>query len=107
MCVESTRSIRDPDAPYVADSALSSWTKAVRSEKSSLMSPQSDAPSPSPSPSPSQELLHDLLACFDAYAQIRGRGNSLLQASRTTPQQEQRAFDYLEQAVTRLRNALE
>ncbi|MFH9983387.1 hypothetical protein ACH4ND_30045 [Streptomyces sp. NPDC017179] len=69
------------------------------------MPPQSDTPSPPPCPS--HELLCDVLARFDAYARIRGRGNSLLHVSRTTPQQEQLAFDRLAQAVARLRNALE
>ncbi|MEU7383936.1 MULTISPECIES: hypothetical protein [unclassified Streptomyces] len=65
--------------------------------------PQQD---PSSAPRASlQELVHEVLARFDAYARLRRGRDSLFQASRTTPQQEQRAFDDLAQAISRLRNA--
>ncbi|MET8404366.1 hypothetical protein [Streptomyces sp900116325] len=51
--------------------------------------------------------MHGVLNRFDAYARIRGGRDSIFQSSRTTPQQEQRAFDDLAQAITRLRNTLE
>ncbi|WP_326632959.1 MULTISPECIES: hypothetical protein [unclassified Streptomyces] len=68
------------------------------------MSPQND-PS-SASHFPPKELVHGVLARFDTYARIRGGRDSIFESSRTTPQQEQRAFDDLAQAITRLRNTL-
>ncbi|WP_405573408.1 hypothetical protein OG418_48900 [Streptomyces phaeochromogenes] len=70
-----------------------------------MMSRESD-PSSAPGFSP-QELVHDVLTCFDAYARIRGGRDSIFPASRTTPQQEQRAFDHLAQAIDRLRSTIE
>ncbi|MGW3745109.1 hypothetical protein ACWD62_32135 [Streptomyces sp. NPDC005146] len=66
------------------------------------MSPQNDQSSTSHLPP--QELVDDVLARFDAYARIRAGRDSMFDASRSTPRQEQRAFDDLEQAVVRLRN---
>ncbi|MFE9953323.1 hypothetical protein ACFYRJ_38645 [Streptomyces sp. NPDC005531] len=69
------------------------------------MSSQND---PSSAPHiPPQELVHGVLTRFDTYARLRGGRDSIFQSSRTTPQQEQRAFDDLAQAITRLRNTLE
>ena len=68
------------------------------------MSPQSDLPSvPQFS---SRELVQEVLICFDAYARIRGGRDSILSASRTTGQQENKAFNDLAVAVDRLRNAI-
>ncbi|MEU5059954.1 MULTISPECIES: hypothetical protein [Streptomyces] len=66
------------------------------------MSPQNDQSSASHRPR--QELVDDVLARFDAYARIRAGRDSVFEVSRSTPQQEQRAFDDLEQAVARLRS---
>ncbi|MFB7421025.1 hypothetical protein ACFC1L_41405 [Streptomyces sp. NPDC056210] len=66
------------------------------------MSPQNDQSSASRRPR--QELVDDVLARFDAYARIRAGRDSVFEVSRSTPQQEQRAFDDLEQAVARLRS---
>ncbi|MGW4345235.1 hypothetical protein ACWEL8_09170 [Streptomyces sp. NPDC004690] len=60
-----------------------------------------------PRPQVSYEVMvHEVLVRFDAYARARGGRDSIFSASRTTPQQEQRAFDDLAQAVTRLRDAV-
>ncbi|MFD4863278.1 hypothetical protein [Streptomyces atratus] len=69
------------------------------------MSSQND-PSCEPSSSP-QDLVHDVLTRIDAYARIRGGRDSIFQATRSTPQQEQRACDELAQAITLLRGAVE
>ncbi|MEV6294921.1 hypothetical protein AB0M41_31830 [Streptomyces sp. NPDC051896] len=66
------------------------------------MLPQND-----PSSAPQlvlQEVVQDVLNRFDAYARIRGSRDSVFQASRFTPREEQRAFDELEQSITRLRH---
>lgn len=55
---------------------------------------------------PPAELVHGALTRCDTYARIRGSRNSIFESSRTTPQQEQRAFDDLAQAITRLRDTL-
>lgn len=68
-----------------------------------MMSAQSDLPS-APQFS-SQELVQEVLICFDAYARIRGGRASILAASRTTEQQENKALNALAEAVDRLRNA--
>ncbi|WP_327724997.1 hypothetical protein [Streptomyces europaeiscabiei] len=55
--------------------------------------------------SSAQEVVQDALARFDAYARIRGGRDSIFLASRSTPQQEQRAFDDLALAMAGLRRA--
>ncbi|MEU8627792.1 hypothetical protein [Streptomyces sp. NPDC048669] len=67
------------------------------------MSPQ--RPSSPPPSLPREPLIQQVLACFDAYARVRGTRDSILPASRVTPREEQRAFDELRQAVARLRDA--
>ncbi|GAA5082547.1 hypothetical protein [Streptomyces similanensis] len=65
---------------------------------------QEQGSSPRPHVSP-EVRVYEVLARFDAYARARGGQDSIFSASRTTPQQEARAFDDLAQAVARLRNA--
>ena len=48
-------------------------------------------------------MILEVLACFDVYARIRGARDSVLAASRVSPQEEERAFDDLQQAISRLR----
>lgn len=64
---------------------------------------QQDPCEPSPRP---QDLIDEVVVRFDAYARARAAGESLFPTARTTPRQEQRAFDDLQAAVTRLRNSL-
>ncbi|MFI8090830.1 hypothetical protein ACIF9R_21330 [Streptomyces sp. NPDC086080] len=64
---------------------------------------QHEAPEPPPRP---QDLIEDVVARFDAYARARAASESLFPTARATPRQEQRAFDDLQAAVTRLRNSL-
>ncbi|MFF1650446.1 hypothetical protein [Streptomyces sp. NPDC058240] len=81
------------------------WNMAVWPRKMSLMSSQNDPSSASDS-SP-RELVRGVLICFDTFARIRGGRDSILGANRSTSQHEQRAFDDLAQAITRLRSTLE
>ncbi|MEU5223616.1 hypothetical protein AB0G55_13290 [Streptomyces toyocaensis] len=55
-----------------------------------------------PSPPP-QDLIDDVVVRFDAYARARGARESLFPAAHASPRREQRAFDDLEAAITRLR----
>ncbi|MFF1272595.1 hypothetical protein ACFVZC_04145 [Streptomyces marokkonensis] len=57
-----------------------------------------------PSPPP-QDLIDEVVVRFDAYARARGARDSLFPAAHTSPRQEQRAFDDLQAAITRLRNS--
>lgn len=52
------------------------------------------------------ELIDEVVVRFDAYARARAARDSLFATARTTPRQEQRAFDDLQAAVLRLRNSL-
>ncbi|MFI6023682.1 hypothetical protein ACIBCP_39330 [Streptomyces sp. NPDC051287] len=61
---------------------------------------------PSTPPPTEQDLAtQQVLACFDAYARIRARQDSVLGTSRAGPREEERAFTDLQQAITRLRTA--
>ncbi len=62
-----------------------------------------DSREPLPRP---QELIDEVVVRFDAYARARAARDSLFPTARTTPRQEQRAFDDLQAAVARLRNSL-
>ncbi|MBO0914483.1 hypothetical protein J1C73_09215 [Streptomyces laculatispora] len=62
-------------------------------------------PSSPPPSAPQEPVIQQVLACFDAYARVRGTRDSILPASRVTPREEQRAFDELRQAVGWLRDA--
>ncbi|CAL9356397.1 hypothetical protein [Streptomyces pilosus] len=55
---------------------------------------------------PPQDLIEEVVVRFDAYARARAARDSLFPTARTTPRQEQRAFDDLQAAVTRLRKWL-
>ncbi|MYS38991.1 hypothetical protein K388_06792 [Streptomyces sp. KhCrAH-43] len=52
-----------------------------------------------------QPLVEQVLACFDAYSRARAARDGLLSSSRTSPHQEQRAFEDLRRAIEGLRNA--
>ncbi|MFG3246289.1 hypothetical protein [Streptomyces sp. NPDC048187] len=47
--------------------------------------------------------MEEVIAAFDAYARIRKAGDGILTAVRFSRADEQRAFDDLQRAVTRLR----
>jgi len=66
------------------------------------MSSRNDASAPPPS-TPQEIVIQEVLARFDAYARIRGARDSVLAASRVSPREEERAFDDLQQAISRLR----
>ncbi|MBT3150182.1 hypothetical protein HTV45_04645 [Streptomyces sp. CHD11] len=53
-----------------------------------------------------QDLIDEVVVRFDAYARARAASESVFSTARATPRQEQRAFDDLQAAVTRLRNSL-
>ncbi|MET9154784.1 hypothetical protein ABZX82_26460 [Streptomyces griseoflavus] len=55
---------------------------------------------------PTRDLVEEVVVRFDAYARARAARDSLFPTARTTPRQEQRAFDDLQAAVARLRNRL-
>ncbi|CAM5293436.1 hypothetical protein [Streptomyces pilosus] len=55
---------------------------------------------------PPHDLVEEVVVRFDAYARARAARDSLFPTARTTPRQEQRAFDDLQAAVTRLRKWL-
>ncbi|MFJ3981571.1 hypothetical protein [Streptomyces fungicidicus] len=57
-------------------------------------------------PPPPLDLLHEVVTRFDAYARARAARDSVLPGARTTPRHEQRAFDDLQDAVSRLRNSV-
>ncbi|MFE2971830.1 hypothetical protein ACFXKC_51340 [Streptomyces sp. NPDC059340] len=67
--------------------------------------PSPNAPSTPPPPTPQERAVQEVLTCFDAYARIRASRDSLLSASRVRPREEERAFDDLQQAISRLRTA--
>ncbi|MCX5401582.1 hypothetical protein [Streptomyces sp. NBC_00102] len=69
-------------------------------------SPQNEPPSATPSPQQTMHEAREAIARFEAYARIRGARNSIFQASRVSPHEEQGAFDDLERAIIRLRRAL-
>ncbi|MFF2130600.1 hypothetical protein ACFVW1_35575 [Streptomyces olivochromogenes] len=64
-----------------------------------------NAPSTPPPPTPQERAVQEVLTCFDAYVRIREARDSLLSASRVGPREEDRAFDDLQQAISRLRTA--
>ncbi|MFE9687182.1 hypothetical protein [Streptomyces sp. NPDC006285] len=66
--------------------------------------PPRNSSSVPPSDSPQETAVQEVLTCFDAYARIRSARGSLLAASRVGPRDEERAFDDLQQAITRLRS---
>ncbi|XIG72978.1 hypothetical protein C1N81_04975 (plasmid) [Streptomyces sp. SGAir0957] len=51
------------------------------------------------------EAVADVVTCFDAYTRIRAARNHVLDVSRRTGRDEERAFKELGQAVARLRRA--
>lgn len=53
--------------------------------------------------SPQELLVQRVLTCFGTYARIRSTRGALLTSSRVGPCDEERAFDNLQQAITRLR----
>lgn len=57
------------------------------------------------SPLPPQALIDEVVVRFDAYARARAARDSLLPASHRSPREEQRAFEALQTAITRLRNS--
>jgi hypothetical protein len=61
---------------------------------------------PHASSPPPLDLINEVVTRFDAYARARATRDSLLPATRTTPRHEQRAFDDLQAAITRLRNSV-
>ncbi|MGW1139715.1 hypothetical protein [Streptomyces zhihengii] len=54
-----------------------------------------------------RSLIDAVVICFDAYARVRGRRHSLLNAAHAGEREEQRAYEDLQRAVTRLRNSTE
>ena len=65
--------------------------------------PSRNDPSAPPPSTPQEIVIQEVLTCFDAYARIRGARDSVLAASRVSPREEERAFDDLRQAISRLR----
>lgn len=60
---------------------------------------------PSPSLPPESLLIQEVITTFDAYARIRKAGDGILTAVRYSSGDEERAFDDLQRAVTRLRTS--
>ncbi|MDT0438924.1 MULTISPECIES: hypothetical protein [Streptomyces] len=69
------------------------------------MPPQNGSP-PQGSPLSPEAAVQEVLVRFDSYARVRGARDSLLSASRTGPGEEERSFEDLRRAVTRLREVL-
>ncbi|WP_329111632.1 hypothetical protein OG724_27525 [[Kitasatospora] papulosa] len=57
-----------------------------------------------PTPIPSA-LVEQALSSFDAYNRARGARSGLLFGPRASPREEQRAFDDLQRAIEKLRDA--
>ncbi|MFD5876724.1 hypothetical protein [Streptomyces sp. NPDC060322] len=52
---------------------------------------------------PQETIVQEVLGCFDAYARIRKAHDSICTPVRFSPREEQRAYDDLQRAVSRLR----
>ncbi|MYQ82093.1 MULTISPECIES: hypothetical protein [unclassified Streptomyces] len=58
-------------------------------------------------PSLQPPLVEQVLACFDAYSRARAARDGLFSSSRTSPHQEQRAFEDLRRAIEELRDTVQ
>ena len=63
----------------------------------------SENDSGSPLSAPEETIVQEVLGCFDVYARIRRARDSILTPVRLSPRDEQRAYDDLQQAISRLR----
>lgn len=70
--------------------------------RSPVMSSSDSASGPFPS-APEETIVQEVLGCFDVYARIRRARDSILTPVRFSPRDEQRAYDDLQQAISRLR----
>lgn len=61
--------------------------------------------SPNPLPGPADDVVADVVNCFDAYTRVRLSLAGVLNATYLTERDEERAFSNLIRAVTRLRHA--
>ncbi|MFE6041245.1 hypothetical protein [Streptomyces sp. NPDC056452] len=66
------------------------------------MSFSENASGSSPS-APEETIVEEVLGCFDVYARFRRARDSILNPVRFSPRDEQRAYDDLQRAISRLR----